>query len=178
MQWIGLAAGAIVGAVATAGLLVFGFGLRPAPPDGNITFPDKTFYDPATTSLGDAEVSFSGALSGEDLHTNNTLTVRCDKAQMRCIVGNARQIGTNQIGTLDVTWEITQWSSRLIVAKDEWPCATWTINITRPTEEVGYVIVPTNQTLPICKDATTQIRKLSLGRSLFWRQVDSATAPR
>ena len=144
-------------------------------PDETIIFGDKAFYDSAVQKRGiDSFVQVSGTLKANGdkygpAYKNNSMTIQCLKETSYCVIGSVDQIGLTQVGNVNMEdWPITKWDSSEIEAQNVELCATVTITINRTSQEVAYVIVPTNLTIPFClENGNKEIHKWSVGRSLL-----------
>jgi hypothetical protein len=179
MQWKGFLLG-LAGGVAIWAVVANSHPQTPkVADDETITFSDKLFYDSASGTDGfDAIVKVTGTLDGNGDkdgpgNKNNTMTILCMKQEGRCEVGSLSQIGHMQADDILLQdWDIAEWSPAEIVAKNVDMCGTGTITISRTTQVVAYVVVPTNLTSPACLKVPNEVHKWTIGRSLAWKRLD------
>jgi hypothetical protein len=148
------------------------------PPEQQIMFAKKEFYDSAQTT-GDGVVYIAGTLSGDGvLYKNNTVAVTCYKDRMECLTYSIEQIGLNQVSRLaePTSYEITKWDSYEIVATglvNSVICRKETISIVRKSESAVWVEEPINQSSAVCKNADTRILKFTIEDSPGWKALNT-----
>jgi hypothetical protein len=173
--------GVLVGAVGAFGTLFYWEMRKPSPPEDQIIFAPKNFYD----SKMDGEFSFVGisgtltALTGKRLE-NNTHAVSCYGRYNACFIASVNQIGHDQIGRMDNPYDypIVKWNEYEVVAQEEpslFGCFRVTVTIDRKRETLLWVEEPINQTKPSCKDADTTIRKYSIEDSPGWKRAHESS---
>ena len=145
-------------------------------PEQQIVFASKAFYDSAQ-STNPHIVYIAGTLTGEDIgYKNNTTAVVCYADRMECLTYSVEQIGSNQIGRLDmpVSYPIIKWDSDLVVASGQGDlanCNKVTISIVLKSETAVWVTEPINQSQAQCKNSNTRILKWSIEDSSFWKAI-------
>jgi len=168
MKWIIFACGLIVGAaLAFATTMAQHTQVDTPSRDNTIIFPQKLFSD-----LGDASVSISGTLTGEDLgYPNNQYVIACFRDRQECWSNYVEQIGHNQVGRLvtPVSFRITEWNASEVVAGGDSICQKTTITLSRKSETALWVEEPINQTRPECKMGHTTIQKFTIEDSPGWK---------
>jgi hypothetical protein len=172
--------GLLLGAVGAFGTIIYFDVRKPPPPDDQLVFAPKNFYD-ARMDIGNKDREFgrvyiSGTLTGKGLaYPNNTYAISCIHKFDSCFVASVQQIGHDQIGRMDNPYEypIVKWTEYEVVAQEEpslFGCFRVTITIDRKRESLLWVEEPINQTKPSCKDADTTIRKYSIEDSPRWKR--------
>jgi hypothetical protein len=139
-----------------------------------IIFGGKNFYDPGKNA---DFIAAGGTLTGPDIaYPNNSTLIVCYADRRECITYSVEQIGSNQVGTLQLPliFPVEKWDDREIVVVgdgDAFECSKLTITIARKSESVLWVYEPRNQTRPECKNAPTAVRKYTLGCSSAWSEI-------
>jgi hypothetical protein len=168
--------GVLLGVVGAFGAIIYWEMRKPAPPDDEIIFARKNFWD-SQQAGADGYVSVSGTLTGKDMsYPNNTYALTCSKEYRACFVSYVQQIGHNQIGRMEnpFTLPIVKWNDYEVIAQEEpspTGCARTTVTIDRKRQALLWLIEPINQTKPNCKDADTSIRKYSIEDSPGWKRI-------
>jgi hypothetical protein len=161
----------------TIALITFGC-MSQAPPDQQIIFAQKDFYDSAQTT-GEGFVSISGTLSGDGVaYKNNTVAVSCYKDRMECLTNSIEQIGPNQVSRLaqPTSYPITKWDTYEIVATGlvtSMSCRKDTISIVRKSQSAVWVEEPINQSSAACKNADTRLLKFTIEDSPGWKALNA-----
>jgi hypothetical protein len=168
--------GLVLGAVGAFGWLFYQKMHKP-PPDNQIVFARKNFYDSKQTGMEFGLVAISGTLTGKGLgYPNNTYAVSCYDRYKACFVAFVEQIGNDQISRMQNPFDypIVKWTEYEVIAQEEPAlsgCFRVTITIDRKREALLWVEEPINQTRPNCKDADTSIRKYSIEDSPAWQAM-------
>jgi hypothetical protein len=168
--------GFLLGVVGAIGTLIYWEARKPPPPEDQLVFAEKNFYD----SKMDGEfgyVGISGTLTGKGMgYANNTYAVSCIRTYKACFVSYVQQIGHEQIGRMEnpSPYPIVKWSDYEVIAQEEsnlFGCVRVTMTIDRKRETLLWVEEPINQTKPSCKDADTTIRKYTIEDSPGWKRI-------
>lgn len=113
--------------------------------ESNIALGDKQFI-----KLSELVLIRGRFISDLDQFPNNTYTISCLTHQ--CIIASVRQIGENQIGSIDISYfDVTEWSNKLIVAQDTELCMRSTLTIDRNAQTTLFFDVPMNQGIDACR---------------------------
>ena len=139
----GFIAGALLGAIAGAGALLYWVETQASE---DLMFPQYLFVD------GGNWVSFAGSLIGDDPANqpiNNHYDVMCWQDRMECRVASIDQISENFAGGIDMdTVRIRSWTDDFVVADSRdkaealEACNWYQIRINRKTEKVDYIRTP------------------------------------
>ena len=168
--------GLVLGAVGAFVGLVY-LEMHKPPPDDQIEFAPKNFFDHDQAGMEFGAVGISGTLTGNGLtYPNNTYAVFCNKEWKACFVSFVEQTGHNQIGRIQYpySYPIVKWNKYEVIAQEE-PnpsgCSRVTITIDRQSQALLWLEEPINQTKPNCKNADTNIRKFSIEDSPAWQAI-------
>lgn len=125
----------------------------------------------------DAWVLISGTLTGPEVgYPNNTYTISCVKEEHECSISHIDQIGTNQIGRLEVAYNIpiAQWNgSEVIASQDDTNpfCQKTTVTLDRKLKTASWLDVPINTASAFCKNADKQARKYTIEDAPGWKRL-------
>ena len=159
----------IVSAILVSSVLL---GCKGSEPEQQIVFAPKAFY---ANSYG---VYVAGTLTGDDVpYKNNTTMIMCYSNHMECLATSVEQIGSNQIGRLDVprSYPVIKWNADVVVASDYGDlnhCNKVTISIALASETAVWLTEPVNRTQEECKkNFNTKILKWTIEDSPAWKAM-------
>ena len=150
------------------------------PPDQSVIFPEKVFFNGLEASP--QIVYIAGALTGAHVgYPNNNTAITCYQDRMECVVSSVQQIGSNQIGRIDMPdfYDVKKWDKDTIVANgqvDVFNCRRLTITIVRTTQSALWVEAPISSSNPKCKDANKELLNWTIDDPPSLKAINAAAA--
>jgi hypothetical protein len=146
-------------------------------PDQDVVFAAKAFYNGERAGGIEEIVYIAGALTGAHVgYPNNYTVITCYRTHMECVVVSIDQIGSHQLGRIDIPdfYDVTKWDKDVIIAggqSDLFNCYHLTITIVRTARSAFWVNEPINSADPKCKDKDHETYKWTIEDPPSWKAI-------